>query len=166
MDRKQITAAVIEEADRLLAEGIDHAVIATQLGLTEYVVDVIAGDTIGRGRKQPPQKHIRRVTNAQRGIDATTIRMIQRMLAVSWLSSGEIAREARVSRSVVERVAAGKRPAVNTGRPIVFKDLGERFLHKPIRCPGCHGMISIVPCRACRARKGESFQDLNRADEE
>jgi len=155
MDRKQITAAVIEEADRLLAEGVDHTVIATQLGLTEYVVEVIAGDTIGRGRKQPPQKHTRRVTNAQKGIDAATIRMIQRMLAVKWMGFDQIARQAEVSRSVVKQVAAGKRLAISTGRPIVFKDLGEQFLPRPIRCPGCHAMISIVPCRACRARRGD-----------
>jgi len=137
----------VEEADRLLAEKIDHAVIAARLGITEYVVEVIAGDKIGRRRKQPPQRHPSSAANPSRGVDAATIRMIQCMLAVRWLNFGQIAREAGVSRNVVEKVARDERPVVSTERPFVFQDLGEKFLPEPIRCSGCHAMISIVPCQ-------------------
>ena len=47
MDHTVVTAAVITEADRLLAEGLDHATIAAQLGITEYVVGVVANDKLG-----------------------------------------------------------------------------------------------------------------------
>jgi len=152
MDRREITAAVVEEADRLLAEGVDHAVIAARLKITEYVVQVIAGDKLRVGRRQPPQRHPSSAANPQRGVDAATIRMIQRMLAVRILNHREIARETGVSEHLVGRVAAGQRLTLSTERPAVFKDLEERFLPQPIRCSGCHAMISIVPCRACRAR--------------
>jgi len=156
-DRRGITAAVVEEADRLLAEGLDHATISARLGITQYVVGVMAGDTLRVGRPQPRQQFTRRVNNAGRGTDAATIRMIQRMLEVNILNFGEIAREAGVSRSVVEKVARGEREAVGTERPFVFEDLGERFLPRPVRCPGCGAMVSIVPCRACRARQPGIF---------
>ena len=151
MDRREITAAVVEQTDRLLAEGIDHAVIAARLGITEYVVGVIDGDKLGKGRSQPQRPSKRRQSRTNRGVDAATIRMIQRMLQVGILNHGEIAREAHVSSHIVEQVASGRRAAVSTDRPVVLKDLGERFLPKPIRCSGCRAKISIVPCRACRA---------------
>ena len=155
MDRRPITAAITNEIDRLLAAGIGHTAIATQLGVTDYVVQVIAGD-----KDRPPRRRTkRRVHNRQPGVDAITIRMIQRMLDVGILNSGEIAREAGVSRGVVEGLATGKREPVSTERPIVFKDLGERALRTPIRCSGCHATITVVPCRACRARR-ESERDL------
>ena len=153
MDRKPITAAIVEEADRLLAQGVEHAVISARLGITEYVVAVMAGDELRVGRHCPEQCHSRRVLNPARAIDAATIRMIQRMLEVGILSPGQIAREAGVSGHVVNLVAKGQRQAVSTERPYVFKDLDERFLPKSIRCSGCHGMIAIVPCRVCRARR-------------
>ena len=151
MERTVIRAAVIAEVNRLLAEGVDHATIAARLDVTEYVVGVVDGDVIGKGRPQPPDLSHGRMRNNVRGVEATTIRMIQRMLQVNLLSRRQIAREAGVSLSTVEDVTAGRRMPVSTERPIVFKDLGERFLERPIRCSDCGAMISIVPCRACRA---------------
>ena len=151
MERTVITAAVIAEVNRLLAEGVDHATIATRLGITEYVVGVVDGDELGKGRPQPPGLSHRRQENSACRAEATTIRMIQRMLQVGMLCRRQIAREAGVSLNIVERVAVGKRLPINGGRPAVFKDLGERFLEKPILCTQCGGMISIIPCRACRA---------------
>ena len=101
----------------------------------------------------------RRVHNRQPGVDAVTIRMIQRMIDVGILNYGEIAQEAGVSRGVVEGLATGKREPVSTERPIVFKDLGERALPKPIRCSGCRATITVVPCLVCRARR-ESGRNL------
>jgi hypothetical protein len=153
MDRRQITAALVEEADRLLAQGMDHAVIVARLKITEYVVQVIGGDKLRVGRRQPPQHHPSAAVNPSRGVDAATIRMIRRMLAVGILNHREIAREAGVSDHLVGRVAAGQRLTLSTERLAVFKDLGEQFLPEPIRCSGCHALISIFPCRACRARR-------------
>jgi hypothetical protein len=156
MDRREITAAVVEEADRLLAEGVEHATISARIGITQYVVRVMADDKLRIGRKQPRQKSTRRGKRMHQGVDAATIRRIQRMLEVGILSHYQIAREAGVSDHLVGRVAAGRRAAVSTERPAVFKDLGERFLPTPIRCQGCRAMISIVPCRACRAQRPSS----------
>ena len=156
MDRIPITAAVVEETDRLLAQGVDHAVISARLGITEYVVGVMAGDELRAGRHYSEQCHSRRAIKPSRAIDAATIRMIQRMLEVRILSPGQIAREAGISGNVVNQVAKGQRSAVSTERPYVFKDLEERFLPESIRCSGCHGMIAIVPCRVCRARREKS----------
>ena len=156
MNRPLITAAIVQETDRLLAEGIDHAVIAARLGITEYVVGVIDGDKLGKGRPQPQRPSGRRQGHTtNRGVDAATIRMIQRMLVVGMLNHKQIAREAHVSAHIVEEVASGRRSAVSTDRPAVFKDLGEHFLPEPIRCSGCRAKISIVPCRACRALRVE-----------
>ena len=151
MERADITAAVIAEADQLLALGLDHATIAARLHITGYVVGVVDGDELGKGRPQPRDLYGWRVPNRSRGVDATTIHMIERMLQVGLLCRRQIAREAGVSLNIVEQVAAGKRLPVTTGRPIVFKDLGERFLEEPVRCSHCGAMISIVPCRICRA---------------
>ena len=152
MQRRQITAAVIMGVDRLLAQGLDHPTIAKRLGITEYVIGVVNGDEAGKGRRQPPDLYKSWARNRSLGIDAATIRMIQRMLQVGILSTGQIAREVGVSLNLVEDVAANKRLPLSAERPIVLKDLGEQFLEQPIRCPHCHASISIVPCRACRAR--------------
>lgn len=151
MEHTQVTVGVVEEIDWMLAQGTAHAVIADRLKVSEYLVGVIAGDKLGRGRRPPPSSSGQRTFNRSRGIDAATIRMIQRMLQVNMLSQRQIARETDVSTRVVEMVAAGKRLPVSTEHPFVFKDLGERFLEKPIRCTHCGAMISIAPCRACRA---------------
>ena len=156
MEHPEITAAVIMDVDRLLAEGRDCQTIASQIGITEYVVSVVANDKLGKGRQPRPDKSNYRVECSQQGIDSANIRMIQRMLQIGILNQQQIAREAGVSRRVVEDVVAGKRLPVSTERPFAFKDLGERFLEKPRRCWGCGAPLSIVPCRTCRARREQS----------
>ena len=151
MDHTEVTATVVEEIDRLLAQQAAHSVIAGWLKVSEYLVGVIAGDKIGRGRRPPPSSSSQGTFNRLRGIDAATIRMIQRMLQVKMLSQRQIGRETDVSTRIVEMVAAGKRLPVSTERPFIFKDLGERFVEKRVRCTDCGAMLSIVPCRACRA---------------
>ena len=117
------------------------------------MVRVVAHDKLGRGRRPRPDRHDYRAENSQRGVDAASIRMVQRMLQVDMLPRREIAREAGVSENIVEQVAAGRRLAVSTERPFAFKDLGERLLEKPRRCWGCGAPLAIVPCRTCRARR-------------
>lgn len=151
MHHTEITATLVEEIERLLTQETAHAVIADRLKVSEYLVGVIAGDKIGRGRRPPPEVVGQRLFNHLRGIDAATIRMIQRMLQVNMLPQRQIALETGVSTRMVEMVAAGERLPVSTEHPFVFKDLGERFLATPIRCTHCGAMISIAPCRACRA---------------
>ena len=150
MKRSEITAAVVIDIDRLLAEGLDHAAIAARLGVTEYVVGVIAGDKIGKGRRPPPGRSDRRVMNSSRGIDAVTLRRIQRMLQVGWFNHEQIAREAGVSGNLVSEVALGRRP-ISTLRSMEV-DEGELFVPEPIRCGLCGALVSVVPCRACRTR--------------
>lgn len=149
MARKEVTAAVVRDAEQLLAQGIGAAEVAARLELSEYVVGPIAQNA-GCGRTpMKPRKTQRRVLNVQPGIDAATIRSVQRMLAVGILRHGEIAREAGVSANLVADVAAGRRRAVTLSRPLL--DDGERFLPSPIRCSGCGASISVLPCRTCRA---------------
>jgi hypothetical protein len=62
-----------------------------------------------------------------------------------------IAREAGVSPNTVTDVACGRRVAITLAKPILND--GERFLPDSIRCSGCHAMISVAPCRACRAKR-------------
>jgi hypothetical protein len=73
------------------------------------------------------------------------------MLDGGWLEPVQIAREAGVSMNLVTDVAMGRRDAVSTTRPTLNE--GEEFLPRPIRCEECGGLISIVPCRACRANR-------------
>jgi DNA-binding CsgD family transcriptional regulator len=150
--RKEITQDVVAEAERMLAEGAERAAVAARLGITRYVVRVVARHRNRPVVPPPLQPKVgRRVRNPQRGLDASTIRSIQRMLAVGILPHREIAREAGVSPNTVADVAAGRRKAITMVRP--FLEKGERFLSDPIRCSGCHAMISVAPCRACRARQ-------------
>ena len=152
MDHKEITQAMVTEAERLLGQGIEQAIIAAWLGMSEYVVGVIANDpNRPQGVPRPPTRVNHRIRNARSGIDATTIRMIQRMLDVGILGYAEIAREAGVSTNTVGDVARGKRQAVTLSRPVLAK--GEQFLAQPIRCGVCRALISVVPCRACNARR-------------
>ena len=151
MQHKEITAAVVEEVERLLAEGIDAAVVSARVGISPYVTGVIAHGYASQGRPPAPRTSQRRILHARRGIDATTIRMIRRMLDVGILNHVEIAREAGVSPNTVSDVANGKRPALTLVHPTL--DEGERFLSEPIRCSVCGGLISVVPCRACRVTR-------------
>jgi DNA-binding CsgD family transcriptional regulator len=150
MQRTEITAAVVDEAEKLLADGMDRAAVASRLGISEYVLGVLAhAHRRGNGRAPAPRRSGRRVPNSQHGIDATTIRMIQRMLAAGILGQVKIARAAGVSPNTVGDVAAGRRKAIRLAKPVL--DEGETFLPEPIRCSVCRATISVVPCRACRA---------------
>ena len=151
MHRVEITAEVVRQADRLARFGIDPTTIATRLGITEYVAGLLVRNAGRNGRKRRSIVATRQVHNAQRGLDATTIRRIQRMLEVGMLTHTEIAREAGVSLNTITAVATGRRTAVTLSRPHLND--GERFLPEPIRCSVCRARISVVPCRACRARR-------------
>jgi hypothetical protein len=139
--------------DRLLDQGLDPNAIAERLGITPYVVDVVANDERGRGRVPHEVQSEYGSDRRQRGVDAATIRAIQRMVSVRWLNLREIANEAGVSNALVEQVAAGKRAAMTTERPFVFEDLGEQPVAELHRCSTCGAPLSIVPCRACRVRR-------------
>jgi hypothetical protein len=157
----EILAAVVAQVEGMLAKGFKHATIAAHLGLTQYVVDVIANDDEPRDKPVRPQRSVRRrVPNMKPGIDATTIRMVHRMLAVGILRHVEIAREAGVSPNTVSDVACGKRKALTLARPHL--DTGERFVSEPMRCGHCHAMISVMPCRACRATCGKNRSSAGR----
>jgi len=158
MERREITAAVVEEAQRLLAEGMDPSTIATRLGITEYVADLLARNVSEKPDRIPPPRTARRVPNSQRAVGATAIRGVQRMLEAGLLSKGEIARAAGVSDSTVYDVAAGKRPAVNRRTMVHGKE--EQVLLVPIRCRGCRALISVIPCRVCRLRLAVLIQIL------
>jgi len=150
MSRNEITPSLVDQVEGLLAEKVDLAAISGRLGVTQYVVEVIAGDDERRAGPSRPQRRVsRRVPNTKPRIDATTIRMIQRMLAAGILSHVDIAREAGVSSNTVSDVASGKRKAVTLLPPKI--NAGERFLAEPIRCGDCGAMISVAPCRACLA---------------
>jgi len=151
LSRQEITAAVVEEAERLLTEGLDHSAIRARIGVTQYVLGILARRR-GRSGQVPARRRSNgQVLNSQRGIDATTIRSIQRMLATGILSHVEIGREAGVSPNTVSDVASGKRRAITLTPPILGD--GERFLPEPIRCSVCRATISVIPCRACAATR-------------
>jgi hypothetical protein len=153
MERRQITPAVVKGIDRLLAQGLDRATIAARLGITPYVVGVVAHDRHGRGRSPGRRRSDYPSDQTNQCLDSATIRMIQRLLDAHWLDFGEIAREVGVCQPIVEDVAAGKRPAITTERPFTFDDLAERFVEETIRCSVCGATLNIVPCRACRTRR-------------
>lgn len=151
MERKEITSCLVAEVEKLLAQKVDVPVIADRLGITPYIVEVIANDEHRpAGHSKTHRSSSRRMPNTKSGIDASTIRMIQRMLAAGILNHKAIAREAGVSPNVVSDVASGKRKAVTSKR--LHPANGEEFLPEPIRCRDCGALISIAPCRACRAR--------------
>jgi hypothetical protein len=151
MRHREITQTVVAGIDRLLDQGCASAEISERLNVSEYLVGVIAGDRIGRRRRLLPGPLGQRVFSHIRGTDATTIHMIRRMLDVHILPQPQIAIETGVSTRLVERISTGRRLPGSTERPFIFKDLGEESLKQPIRCKECGAMISIVPCRACRA---------------
>jgi len=159
MNRREITAAVVDQADLLLAFRLDHAAIAARLGLTEYVVGVIASDRQRDGRRQPPDLYARHVRNRQKAVDVSVIRMIQRMLAVGILNHRQIAREAGVSINFVTQIASGDRTAVSTLRPVLSD--GERFVPESVRCSKCGRKIYVVPCWACRALIQKHLQETS-----
>ena len=149
MRHREITPIVVAGIDRLLRQGCAQAEIAQRLGISQYVVEVIAGDTERRKRRAPMRDKGYRYPSRPNTADMATIRMIQRMMDVGILRHREIAREAGVSPNFVSLVATGKRIPLDTARPPLVE--GERFVKMPVRCSICGRRISIVPCRACHA---------------
>ena len=148
MEHTEITAAVVARFDQLFNRGTALETIVRRLGITPYVARLLAQSP---NQKQPNikmRKTARRVRNIQRGVDAATIRRIRRMLIVGHLNHHEIAREAGVSANLVAHVASGKRAPVSCCQPVL--DEGEAYVSHAQRCPGCGGLLVVIPCRACR----------------
>jgi hypothetical protein len=151
MDRTEVNAAVVRKAESMLDAGAEHTTIGGRLGLTSYVVGLLAHNRHLPPGGPPSRSLARRIPNTQRGIDATTIRMIRRMLDVGILPQVEIARLVGVSANTVCDVASGKRLPISTWEP--YLQAGERFLKEPIRCSVCRGLVTVVPCRVCRTHR-------------
>ena len=154
MHRTEITAEVVARADRLATFRIGPAMIAKRLGITRYVAGLLV-----RNASLPPRLGRLRISgymalNVQPGLEATTVRRIQRMIQVGWLNHTQIAREAGVSLNTVSDVASGKHLAISTDRPCLAK--GERFSPQLDRCKECGALLSVMPCRACRARREQN----------
>ena len=110
MQRQEITGRLVLAIERELRKGRPHDKIAAELGVSAYVVRVIAGDKEREGRRQPrdePHNRRRRLCKQHR-IDWATIRRIERMLEVGWLDRTGIAREAGVSPCIVSMVSTGQ----------------------------------------------------------
>jgi hypothetical protein len=155
MLRTEITAELVQKVDRMLRVGMDLPAIAAALGITPYVTQLIARYQKRKMRGRMPARTGARVANSQKGLPATTIRRIQRMLDVGILPYIAIAREAGVSPNTVGLVARGKRLPISTGRQYLAAD--ERFVPEGARCSTCGAMILVVPCRACCARGPENI---------
>lgn len=149
MRHREIIPEIVAGIERLLKRGCDHAEIAERLGVSPYVVEVIANDAERVGRRPPRRDKGYRYPSRPNTADMATVRMIQRMLDVGILRHKEIAREAHVSANFVTMVAQGERIPLDTSRPPLLPK--ERFLKVPIRCSLCGRRLSIVPCRACQA---------------
>lgn len=151
MQRTEVTAELVAEAERMVAQGATTAAVATALGITPYVAELIANNRGCQPCGQSHERGPRRIPNAQKGHDAVTIRMVRRMLDGGMLRHVEIAREVGVSTNMVTDVARGKRLPISMCNPYLQE--GERFLPEPIRCSVCRALISVVPCRACYTRR-------------
>jgi hypothetical protein len=147
---KEITPAIVVEAERLLAEGAMTGAIAERLEISDYAVKAIANDDGCRDHPAPPASKKTRHSELFRAIDASTIRRVQQMLAVGQLNYGHIARELGICSKTVSQVAAGEREAVSKAKPALA--MGEKRRRKPIVCRKCRTRIQITPCRACHAR--------------
>jgi hypothetical protein len=150
MVRAPITAAVVEEIDRLLAMCFAPATISEWMNVSEYLVHVIDGDAIGKGRRPPHDSSNDRSMSHSDAVDAMTIRRIQRMLAVRWLNREQIAQEVGVLANTVSQVAHDRR----LFRVPRHREVGDTqaVLREPIRCKSCGASISIAPCHACYTR--------------
>jgi hypothetical protein len=156
MRHREITHIVVAGIERLLRQKRPHAEIAQRLGISPYLVEVIANDEERPRRHGASRKKGYCYPSRPNTADMATIRMIQRMMQVGILRHREIAREAGVSPNLVSLVATGKRIPLDTARPPLVE--GERFMETPVRCPDCGRRLSIVPCRACRAnRESQEF---------
>jgi hypothetical protein len=155
MLRTEITAELVQKADRMLRVGMDVPAIATALGITPYVAKIIARYQKRKMRGRMPPRAGERVVNWQKGLPATTIRRIQRMLDVNILPYRTIAREAGVSCNMVGLVARGIRLPISARRPYLTR--GEHFVPEGVRCGICGATILVLPCRACCTRDEENI---------
>jgi hypothetical protein len=155
MLRTEITAELVQKVDRMLRVGMDVPTIATALGITPYVARIIARYQKRKMRGRIPARTGARVANSQKGLPATTIRRIQRMLDVKILPYDTIAREAGVSGNMVGLVARGMRLPISARRPYLTE--GEQFVPEGVRCGTCGATILVLPCRACCARGEENI---------
>jgi hypothetical protein len=149
MEWQVITPELVHRAEQMLWVDIEAPIVASQLGVSEYVVGVIAGDDRRPGPPPAPRPVSRRVTRACRSVDAGTIRLIRRMLDARSLNYVEIAREAGVSESTVSAVARGVRHLGTGLRPRL--DAHEQYLPEGTRCTRCGLSVVVLPCRACAA---------------
>jgi hypothetical protein len=73
MQRREITAAVVGGIDRLLAEGRRHTTIAKRLGVTKYIVQVIARDKGRMGRPALAESDGSHYPHRPNAVDAATV---------------------------------------------------------------------------------------------
>lgn len=149
--RAEITAELVAKAEWLLTFGLRPVSIAARLKMPRYVVRVIAKDSKRPACAPPTEPKARRVPNACPSVDAITIRMVRRMLAVGQLPLSEIARQARVSESTVGAIARGQRHLGNGRNPYLMP--GEWYVSDGTYCPACGAAVIVLPCRACRVRE-------------
>jgi len=71
-----------------------------------------------------------------------------RRLMRDGLSITDIARQRGMGWDTVRNIIDGQRQA-STAENAFYIEGEETFCVKPVRCPTCHGMIHIVPCRLC-----------------
>lgn len=167
MNHREITSGVVADAEKLLADGLDAAVVADRLGISLYVVKTIAQEHQSRNQPAPPAIPKKRFSEPQKRIDTGTIHNIQRMLNSSSCNHSEIARQLGISNKTVARVATGQRQTLSVSKSHLAS--GERSLSKPHRCRRCRALIHILPCRTCftklmkRARKKYKKSKIFRA---
>lgn len=77
---------------------------------------------------------------------------IHRLIAEGELSQRQIARATGVSRASVGLIKRGKRPDRS------HRESTEPFRPLPadVRCPGCGGLLTVLPCILCRDRAAQS----------
>ena len=76
-------------------------------------------------------------------------------------SQRAVARELRVSRNFVAKIAALlNEPTDHRTDPFLLPF--ERRVVKPVRCPECRGLIEVLPCRACRLSRQVRADDRAR----
>ncbi len=77
---------------------------------------------------------------------------VESLIATDLLSDSEIARRLGIHQTTVSRI---HRALALVARDASLDDLrpGERRLPRPMRCPDCGGLITVVPCRLDRIRR-------------
>jgi len=149
-DRSKITAELVEQAGELFAQGTAQADVAESLRITPYLAGLLRANVNTTWAVAPPPPQGRRAAEGKLPIDAAALRRVQRMLAVRWMSTSEIAREAGVNETCVRRIKAGQYHLCNNKSII---ESHERMLAFAERCGECGGLIYIAPCRLCATRR-------------